>query len=215
MNLRVSNHVMERYCQRVLSMPMDDVRSYFDQNIDEIHQKVIDMLGESTCFWRGAVNDNHDIADYYFHRLGFVIVVGPEDKTIITLYQATYGIDQDIDRDIARKLFKKIINLGTELDKSAEDHAVKLAVKDQDICKIDTDIQALRDQIEFLEVKRHKIEADRICVVSDRDKKEREITELAAKLINSFQYQMDIVSLKQQSGQGYGPQGQQGKKRAG
>ena len=206
MNLRVSNHVMERYCQRVLSMPMDDVRSYLDQNIDEIHQKVIDMLGESTCFWRGAVNDNHDIADYYFHRLGFVIVVGPEDKTIITLYQATYGIDQDIDRDVARKLFKKVINLQAGLDKSAEGYEAKLAVKDQEMCRIDTDIQALRDQIEFLESKRGKAVAERSFVVSSRDKKERELAELAAKLINSFQYQMDIVSLRQMG---------HGKKRAG
>ena len=170
------------------------------------------MAREATFFWLGAVNDNHDAADFYFHSAGFVLVVGPDDDTIITLYQAIYGIDEDIDRDVARKLFKKIGRLQDGLNKSAGDYEAKLAVKDQELFKIDVEIQSLRDQIELLETKRHMVEGERGFVVGSRDKTERELTELAAKLINSFQYQMDVVSLKQQSG--FGPQGQ-GKKRVG
>lgn len=180
-------HSLERYCHRVLKMSEIESKNYIKQNKDEVQKEANNMFEESIWFWHGSYNDTFKESDYYFHKDGFIFII--EKDAIISIYITDYGFDIDIDLKIAKDLFNKMIKLKQRNDKILLQEQYKIA-------KNEIEIENIKNQILLLELQKNKLISEKDTSLKEIEIKEKEFNDTALKLINSMQFRMELISLK-------------------
>ena len=189
MEISVTKHACERYCERILEKNI----TYAQTNRDEVVKDIIELFGKSEWLYKGKFQSN-EIGNFYIDD-NIIFVLNEQNQAIITLYTISYGFGE-IDKQITEGLVDKIKDIQNVIAEESEQYEVKIQESKLVIMEIDEKINLLQQEINMLEVdKKTKLQEIK-SYENECSKTKKSLFELVSKIIYSVNYKMETLSKK-------------------
>lgn len=156
----VTFHCLQRYSERILKLDLvnGELKKYINENKNKLVNDILELKQNSRLIYSGQINE-HTESNFYLNK-NIIIVEDVQNKNLKTLFDLSFGFDEDIDADIAKKLISKLENINKKIDKTKEKINKDLSKKQVEIETVDNEIKFLQQQLELLQKKRDKLNVD-------------------------------------------------------
>ena len=190
MEISVTKHACERYCERVLEKNI----TYAQTNRDEVAKDIIELYGKSEWLYKGKFQSN-EIGNFYIGD-NIIFVLNEQNQAIITLYYIDYGMPEEINLQITEGLVNKIKDIQNVIAEEVEEYDVKIEKSKIEVMEIDEKINLLQQDINMLEVdKKSKLQEIK-SYENECNKTKKSLFEMVSKIIYSVNYKMETLSKK-------------------
>lgn len=187
----VKHHVLERYCERVLSIPKVDVSAYITRNKERLTEDILKNLHYSEFIYKGQLGKDNITMNYYIQG-DIILVVTTDNKTIITMYKVDLGYPKDLNTQVRKGLMEEILKLRDEKDdletKALSEHET---LQEQSL-SIDNQMKLLKEQMDELQVQKDAINAQIKASYSRTTYIDKDMQRYVMMLINSLDFKKDI-----------------------
>jgi len=193
--MEVTNHAIERYCERVLKVEDADIKAFLTQEKkEEIKLKLSEIFERTKFVYSGKYNDNA-ISNFYLNE-DLLLVTNKTSEAILTLYYVEFGFAKGTNKKIIEDLMEEINGLYYERDDLQP-------TIDSNVYEIDTqlllrtiEIQSLNNRIKILEEDKKMLEMQKKTTLASIDSISEKIYVLASKICYSVNYKLDMLRKK-------------------
>lgn len=182
MSVKISDHICERYAERVLDIPARNVIEYVAGNRLQIQQDIQGIYENSTLVYRGQIGQGKPPASFYVNG-DIVIIMSFEDKRAITLFRPDFGYPPAVNRKIVRALVQEIQKGKRRLKEITPGIEKRVRYKKERIKAIDSQLDRYRKQIEKLEAEKKQAKRQIWAQNSRVEDLNKDITALASRLV--------------------------------
>lgn len=180
--MQTSLHSRERYCERVLNIPPEEIRSYLEANGAQVDQAVLNMLDEAEFIML------KDGKEYRLQDLFLLVTAG---QTVVTIVKSDYGFDENMNRQIVQHLLEKMRALRKELDEKTEKSLQRQATIKAEVEALDQEVKYLESKIKEKQALRRQLAAQSDGIEAELDALNKLIDQESAKLVYSTAYKLE------------------------
>ena len=94
--MRVTNHAIERYSQRILGRPNSTIRSMSTEEVEEIRRQIEDCISDENKVYDNlpysSDNGGKTLSDIYVYK-NIVPIFDKQTQAVITIYNIDLGFD--------------------------------------------------------------------------------------------------------------------------
>ncbi len=182
MGVKITDHICERYAERVLGIPVKGVITYVAENRQQVVQEVRELLNNSVLVYRGQIGEVQAPASFYVCG-DIVLVLSLGDKRAITLFRPGFGYPGAVNRKVVRALTQEILKNQRRLNDITPGVEKRVNSKKEKIKAIDAQLGRYRKRIEKLEAEKKQAKRQIWAQNSKVDELNKEITALATRLV--------------------------------
>lgn len=193
--MNVTNHAKLRYVQRIVGISDErESRNYLAEHNEEVSNQIIRIHEESEYVWSGIVN-NHKLSHFYIND-DIVTVVNEEKQSIVTLYRCDFGFPESVNKNTIRNMMVEIRKLRKREQREEEKIAQSRDKIQVQLDTVEMQIQAVESQLEILRKKQSLLKGELESVQAAPIFTRQEIAKVAALMVNSLDYKMDVLGMK-------------------
>jgi hypothetical protein len=155
--IKVTNHAVERYSQRILGRPNSTFKSMSSEEQENIRKKIISYITDKNILYDQLPYRNEDgyvsTTDIYLYK-NIIPIYDREAQTVITIYNIDLGFDDSINEKYSKVLKDKINQIKSMKSKNVEECTDKIRgctsfIEEQEteITKLEEEIAKLKDDI--------------------------------------------------------------------
>lgn len=178
--MKITNHFIERYCERILNIPEKEIKNYVAQNHDRINQEIGKLIDESTCIYRGHMNSKRPNA-FHVNR-DIMIICSYESKEAVTLYPIEFPYPTRVRKVLIKSIVQEIQAKQKIMDRMGAGAEQKGRQLRRGIDGLDKELAILRSKINQLEEKKKVLKRRLWEVKSGPDQVSKEIQMLVSQL---------------------------------
>ena len=105
LNLNISNHAMERYCERVIG----NSDSIDDTTKEKYTLEIKKLFLSSELIYSGIIGHSANEVDVYINKKGWTLLLGKGQNVLITLYKCDLDVgDEELNKSFISKSLAKI-----------------------------------------------------------------------------------------------------------
>ncbi|TEB10658.1 hypothetical protein [Pelotomaculum propionicicum] len=180
--MQTSLHSRERYCERVLGIPPEEIKAYLEENSAQVEKAVLNMLDEAELI---MVKDGKE------YRLMDLFLLVAAGQTVVTVVKSDYGFDEDMNRQIVQHLLEKVRALRQELHEKTESALQCQAAIKAEAEALDQEIKSLESKIKEKQALRRQLVARSDGIEAELDALNKLIDQESTKLIYSTAYKLE------------------------
>lgn len=156
--MNVTEHILERYCERILLIPPAEINQYIANNHNKLVQKILELFDNSTFLFRGQVSKESKPSSFYI-KDDIMLVASYEDKSVVTLYpiRLPYVYSSGSNKRLVRAIVSEIIRCQKQLEKNQVIIKEKLEVERAKQETLDKQAYELRSQLKLVEEKKKEV----------------------------------------------------------
>ena len=115
MEYNLTQHVRERYTERIMGRDSKpEIQTFIAQHEDKIYDDIEKMIEYGQVIYEGRQVRSKDTKPCkYILRNDWLVVVNPQDKTVITLYKIDLGAGEEVNKLYINTMMDKL-ELATE-----------------------------------------------------------------------------------------------------
>lgn len=183
-DIEFTNHVLERFVERIANKTGNELKQYLVQNEDRVKEKLLLLYNSSELLWSGKVRD-HNFTHFYINKDGWIIVVDKEGKKLITVYKADLGLGSDFNKMYVERIKIAIKESNDKLALSTTETNIKKEKNQEEIDLLQREISDLKAKIEYNTTKINSLKAE--SELADKEYKilERELHNKIEHFVNS------------------------------
>lgn len=182
MSVKITDHICERYAERILGIPPKHVIAYVAENRHQVVQEIRDILQNSTLVYRGQIGQGQGPASFYVCG-DIVLILSLEDKRAITLFRPDFGYPGAVNRKVVRALTQEILKNQRRLNDITPGVEKRVNSKKEKIKAIDAQLGRYRKRIEKLEAEKKQAKRQIWAQNSRVEELNKEIAVLATRLV--------------------------------
>ena len=149
--MRVSNHAIERYSQRILGRPNSTIRTLSTDEVEKIKHQIEDCISDENMLYEQLPyrNENGDFSrsDIYLYK-NIVPIYDRDTNCVITIYNVDLGFDDAVNKKYVTVLKNKIKEIKTNKQKDINDLTTKIRKCNSLIGDHQDEIRRLEEEIE-------------------------------------------------------------------
>lgn len=192
--MNVSNHGLERYCERILGMTdTKEIKKYVAENKETLISAINNLFEGSGIIYTGKLGSAN--YSHYYIKDNLVFVANNTNDCIITLYKIDFGFPETTNIKVIKDLKMELDKLNKKLNKEKNKQQNEIDKKNIEVENIDIEIQGLEERLDFLKYKRNTLREEINVIVKETDYLEDKIKKYAYQLCNSLDYRKDMQRL--------------------
>lgn len=149
--MRVTNHAIERYSQRILGRTNDTIRTMPTEEVEKIRHQIEGCISDENKVYDDLpyCNDNGDVtlSDIYVCE-NIVPIFDKKTQAVITIYNIDLGFDDKINQKYAKIFKKKINDIKSNTQKNIDEYTTKIRKCTDLIADHQDEIKRLEEEIE-------------------------------------------------------------------
>lgn len=189
--MQTTNHARERYCERVLNIPPEEIKAYLAEHAAEVDKAILKAMAQAEQIWS---KDGKN-----FHIYDTILLV-TADKSVITIVECDYGFDQDLNRQIVGHLMEKLRAMRQHQARKTQKENRRLAEIKTNIGKVEQNIKLLESRVREEQAIRRQLVAQSESIEADLDVVQKAIDQECYKLVYSTAYKMDEMRTSKKRG---------------
>lgn len=191
--IAISKHARERFVERILGVPKEEVKSYLAKNESIVDEHILEMYTYAEKIWSGQLFGN--ITRNYYLRDDIVIVVDTNDQCIVTVFHVDFGLTRDGNRRLVKVLLEEKEQIERDLEKVNQSIQEEIAVRTVELEQVESEISLLKNRLEGLTMKRDAIK----MMIEGADAKKHELNDrmdsIMKMICSSIEFKKDILEL--------------------
>lgn len=149
--MRVTNHAIERYSQRILGRPNSTIRSMSTEEVEEIRRQIEGCISDENKVYDNLPysNDNggKTLSDIYVYK-NIVPIFDKQTQAVITIYNIDLGFDDKLNQKYAKVFKNKINDIKSSTQKNIDEYTGKIRKCTDLIGDHQNEIKRLEEEIE-------------------------------------------------------------------
>ncbi|MGI6436390.1 MAG: hypothetical protein ACOX0F_13775 [Syntrophomonadaceae bacterium] len=182
MSVKITDHICERYAERILGIPPANIPKYVAENRPLVAQEIQDLVQNAILVYRGQIGQAQSPASYYVCG-DIILILSFESKKAITLYRPDFGYPGAVNRKMVRALTQEIHKNQRRLKEITPGVEKRINCRKERVKAIDAQLAKYRKRIEKLEVEKKKANRQIWAQNSRSEDINQEIVTLATKLV--------------------------------
>lgn len=192
--MNVSNHGLERYCERILNMTdTKEIKKYMAENKEVLISATNNLFEGSELIYSGKLGSAN--YSHYYIKDNLAFVANNTNDCIITLYKIDFGFPETTNIKVIKDLKIELDKLNRKLDKEKIKQQNEIDKKNTEMENIDVEIQGLEERLKLLKYKRNSLQEEINIINKETDYLEDQIKKYAYQLCNSLDYRKDLPRL--------------------
>lgn len=191
--IAISKHAKERFVERILGIPKEEVKSYLAKNESIVEEHILEMYTYSEKIWSGQLFGN--ITRNYYLRDDIVIVVDTNDQCIVTVFYVDFGLTRDGNRRLVKVLLEEKEQIEKDLEKVNQSIQEEIAICSVELEQVESEISLLKSRLEGLTMKRDAIK----MMIEGADAKKNDLNDridtIMKMICSSIEFKKDILEL--------------------
>ncbi|MBR6289398.1 MAG: hypothetical protein IKR19_08685 [Acholeplasmatales bacterium] len=187
--IRVTNHAVERYSQRILGKPNVSINSLSDQDISYIRDQIRNCISDKNILYEQLpyTTDNGDTiaSDIYLYK-NIVPIYDRNTNTVITIYNIDLGFDPSINKKYIKVFKDKISDIKEDKEKDIKQQTKQIREYNRLIKNEQDRIKKLEDELEERKSRLKQLTKERSNLYTKRKEIENELTSDVESLVRTM-----------------------------
>lgn len=189
--MQTTNHARERYCERVLNIPQEEIKAYLAEHGAEVDQAILAMYEQAEHIW------TKENTDFYINDIFLLVIAGHSVPTIV---KCDYGFDEALNRQIVGHQIEKIREMREHQARKTQKTNRRLVEIKSHIGKVDNRIKLLESKIREEQANRRQLAAHAESIEAELDVLQKAIDQECYKLVYSTAFKMDELRTTKKRG---------------
>lgn len=142
--IRISNHALERFVERVRGKEGIDIAREVATNKERYEEQILKLFEHSKLVFTGKLDKDKNKSNYYIRNSSVLI---ERENCIITIYDLNFDFPKDVSEILIDRLTEAILELNVAIGEKKEENKNQMALIDTQRAEWNLEISRLEDKI--------------------------------------------------------------------